>query len=409
MDNAEKSYAERQRECGIQKGDLVRVVRKALSYENDWPYPWVSKMDEMVGNIYAVKGVYNDAIGLLYLNCFYYFPYFVLEKVVNMNAKEKSYTERQAECGLKIGDNVRVVRSALDNENGWSCPWVSEMDVMVGNVYKVEIICARGICLRHPNNGTWYHFPYFVLKKVVSMGAAEKAYTERQEKCGIHKGDIVRVVRGALPYEKDWPCTWLPGMDKMIGNIYEVGNVSSSGICLLHPNHITFCFPYFVLKKLNSESTPKKSYAERQAECGIKIGDTVRVLYAVDDQEDGWPGYWIPEMDKMVGCDFPVQELTEDGIAIKDPDSQYNYCFPYFVLKKLTSENTNKSDTPLSPHHYSRWAIEPWDFISENKLDFLTGNVIKYIMRHDEKNGLEDLQKAKVYLEKLIEVNSHAK
>ena len=56
---------------------------------------------------------------------------------------------------------------------------------------------------------------------------------------------------------------------------------------------------------------------------------------------------------------------------------------------------------PLSPGHYSRFKIQPLDFIAENNLDFLQGNVIKYVCRYDAKNGLEDLHKARVYLDKL--------
>lgn len=55
------------------------------------------------------------------------------------------------------------------------------------------------------------------------------------------------------------------------------------------------------------------------------------------------------------------------------------------------------------PSYYSRFLIQPIDFISANKIDFLVGNVIKYVCRYDAKNGVEDLKKAKVYLEKLIE------
>ena len=62
-----------------------------------------------------------------------------------------------------------------------------------------------------------------------------------------------------------------------------------------------------------------------------------------------------------------------------------------------------QKDNPLSPSHYSRYKIQPLTFITENGLDFLTGNIIKYIMRHDAKNGLEDLKKARVYLDKLVE------
>lgn len=64
------------------------------------------------------------------------------------------------------------------------------------------------------------------------------------------------------------------------------------------------------------------------------------------------------------------------------------------------------ADTPTNPDHYSRWKIQPWDFISQNNLDFMRGNVIKYLMRYDAKNGVEDLEKARVYLDKLISVNA---
>lgn len=53
------------------------------------------------------------------------------------------------------------------------------------------------------------------------------------------------------------------------------------------------------------------------------------------------------------------------------------------------------------PKHYQS-KIEPIDFILANNLNFLEGNIIKYIARYKKKNGLEDLLKAKDYLEKLI-------
>lgn len=57
---------------------------------------------------------------------------------------------------------------------------------------------------------------------------------------------------------------------------------------------------------------------------------------------------------------------------------------------------------PTSPSHYTRWAIQPLDFIARNNLDFLRGNIIKYILRFDAKDGLQDLEKARTYLERLI-------
>ena len=62
-----------------------------------------------------------------------------------------------------------------------------------------------------------------------------------------------------------------------------------------------------------------------------------------------------------------------------------------------------KPDSATDPIHYARWEIEPIDFIRENGLDFCTGNVIKYLLRHSYKNGREDLEKAKVYIDFIIE------
>lgn len=53
--------------------------------------------------------------------------------------------------------------------------------------------------------------------------------------------------------------------------------------------------------------------------------------------------------------------------------------------------------------HYKTAEIQPWDYIVANGIGFLAGNVIKYVTRFDKKNGVEDLKKARHYLDKLIE------
>lgn len=58
--------------------------------------------------------------------------------------------------------------------------------------------------------------------------------------------------------------------------------------------------------------------------------------------------------------------------------------------------------------HYKGSAIEPWDFIVANGIGFLEGNVIKYVSRYHVKGGVEDLRKARHYLDKLIEVREAA-
>lgn len=60
-------------------------------------------------------------------------------------------------------------------------------------------------------------------------------------------------------------------------------------------------------------------------------------------------------------------------------------------------------DTQIGGDHYKRHKIQPIDFIYENEIGFIEGNIIKYVMRHKHKNGLEDLKKALHYLQILIE------
>lgn len=53
--------------------------------------------------------------------------------------------------------------------------------------------------------------------------------------------------------------------------------------------------------------------------------------------------------------------------------------------------------------HYAKYKIQPTEFIHKNKVPFIEGNIIKYVMRHKEKNGVEDLKKAKHYIDLLIQ------
>ena len=58
-----------------------------------------------------------------------------------------------------------------------------------------------------------------------------------------------------------------------------------------------------------------------------------------------------------------------------------------------------------NPKHYDKvgFGIQPLEYITANELDFLEGNVIKYVSRYPHKGGLNDLLKARTYIEKLIE------
>lgn len=53
--------------------------------------------------------------------------------------------------------------------------------------------------------------------------------------------------------------------------------------------------------------------------------------------------------------------------------------------------------------HYRNKAIEPIQYIMENKLGYCEGNVIKYVTRHQEKGGAQDIHKAIQYLHFILQ------
>ena len=92
-----------------------------------------------------------------------------------------------------------------------------------------------------------------------------------------------------------------------------------------------------------------------------------------------------------------------DGIIEVSPQSLNIAGYTYLRPKMKEEELSNLvSDGNIRPDYYN-YAIEPVEYIHKNKLDFFQGNVVKYITRFREKNGLEDLRKAKTYIDLLIE------
>ena len=53
--------------------------------------------------------------------------------------------------------------------------------------------------------------------------------------------------------------------------------------------------------------------------------------------------------------------------------------------------------------HYLKYKIQPSEFVVENKLLYPEGCVIKYILRHQDKGGKQDLLKAKHFIDMIME------
>ena len=95
----------------------------------------------------------------------------------------------------------------------------------------------------------------------------------------------------------------------------------------------------------------------------------------------------------------------KNGITA-DPD------FDAYLILDRGSNGISESDFPeeerpseqqIGGDHYKDMAIEPSEFIHRNDIGWLEGNAIKYICRHAQKHGEQDIEKAIHYLHLLLE------
>lgn len=103
--------------------------------------------------------------------------------------------------------------------------------------------------------------------------------------------------------------------------------------------------------------------------------------------------------------------INEDGISINV--AKENSIYKYKVIESYpVPDNISywepATDNVTNPSHYTNGNIETIDYLKdtlskEQYEGFCRGNVLKYLSRYPHKNGVEDLNKAKTYLEWLIE------
>ena len=103
---------------------------------------------------------------------------------------------------------------------------------------------------------------------------------------------------------------------------------------------------------------------------------------------------------------------STEGFGRDDQENMKELQEKPYVLKDLLNvpkENCEvnddyKDEEVTNPKHYDKvgFGIQPLEYIIANELDFLEGNVIKYVSRYPHKGGVNDLLKAKTYIEQLI-------
>jgi hypothetical protein len=97
-----------------------------------------------------------------------------------------------------------------------------------------------------------------------------------------------------------------------------------------------------------------------------------------------------------------------DSYAINDNDIDHGKTTQ---LSLDTRESDLSKDNVNHPLHYTKGSYEVIDVITDVTRDMVgidavcVGNIIKYVARYKYKNGIEDLEKARWYLNRLIEHN----
>jgi len=94
----------------------------------------------------------------------------------------------------------------------------------------------------------------------------------------------------------------------------------------------------------------------------------------------------------------PFQRETHEQFMVRmDQEAKRN-----LEIKRL--KGSRATDVQVGGNHYKDFKIRPVEYISKNKLNFLEGNIIKYVSRHRNKNGAEDIKKIIHYAELILEL-----
>lgn len=120
--------------------------------------------------------------------------------------------------------------------------------------------------------------------------------------------------------------------------------------------------------------------------------------------------YKSKSSDIIVKCTKINGEFYFTGIVISD-NSYYPKDFIHddWFIENFEEYKEKPTSNQVGGNHYKDCKIQPTEFIYANNIPFIEGNIIKYIVRHRSKNGIEDLKKARHYIDLLIEFEYESK
>ena len=120
----------------------------------------------------------------------------------------------------------------------------------------------------------------------------------------------------------------------------------------------------------------------------ISVGDTIVFNYPSGKK-----------IGKVRAIEETINTVSASVYCIDDTGG-YTLSVPHFNI--IEKADVAKEEIEKPKRYNKKGKLECWDVIIDQEMNFLEGNILKYLWRYKEKKGAEDLKKAKVYLEKLI-------
>lgn len=122
--------------------------------------------------------------------------------------------------------------------------------------------------------------------------------------------------------------------------------------------------------------------------------------------------YKSKSTDLLVQCLESNEENYFTGVVLQvgnEPSCKIGEVIHSWYSPNFTEYHSPWKNDQVGGDHYKSLKIQPTEFIHANNIPFIEGNIIKYVIRHRSKNGIEDLKKAKHYIDLLIQFEYESK
>lgn len=148
------------------------------------------------------------------------------------------------------------------------------------------------------------------------------------------------------------------------------------------------------------------SIEEQTKETKYKVGDKVRVREDLNGDKYYDKVYVDYTMEKYTGKIMTIESanVKSNGITIYSlKEDSEKYIWSNAMLEPVDEQTTlndlkDIKEKNIIPTYYHKGNYDVIEFCNKYEIGFTTGNIIKYIVRYKNKNGIEDLKKAREYL-----------